>query len=135
MFVAAALALAVLAATPDEVSQKGCTQTFKALVGDINDKSFGRSIGGRVQALNAGLRDLGLQKRDAEAWAGDVAPLVAILRKNRPAFITFCKAELNRIFSPCEPYGFGTEPYGLYVNASQRRTASRIAVRGSSLRH
>lgn len=75
MIVVTVLALATLATSPEETRQKGCTQTFKALVGDINDKSFGRSIGGRIQALNADLRQLGLQQSNVEAWAEEAAPL------------------------------------------------------------
>ncbi len=107
--------VAVLAASPDDVRQKGCEQMFKALVGDIDDKNFGRSIAGRIQALNAGLRELGWQEKNTEAWATEVPALVKILRKHRAGWLTFCKAEMKQITSPCEPYGFGTEPYGLCV--------------------
>lgn len=109
------VAIAVLAASPDDVRQKGCDKMFQALVGDIDDKNFGRSIAGRIQSLNAGLRDLGWEEKNTEAWAKDVPALVKVLRKNRTGFITYCKAEMKQIVAPCDPYGFGTEPYGLCV--------------------
>jgi hypothetical protein len=65
--------------------------------------------------LNAGLRELGWQKGDTEAWATEVPALVKIFRKHRAKWLAFCKAEMKQITLPCEPYGWGTEPYSLCV--------------------
>ena len=115
MVLIGALVLAVLYASPEDAHQQACMQTFKVLVGDINDKNFGRSIAGRIQSLNVGLRELGWAGKNREAWAMEVPVLVKILRKNRMGFVAFCKSEVKEIVSPCEPYRFGTEEYRLCV--------------------
>lgn len=103
------------AASPDGVRQQACEQTFKALVGDINDKNWGRSIAGRIQALNVGLRQLKWSGKGAEQYATEIRPIVTVLRKNEAGFLTYCRGEMTAITSPCDPYGFGTEEYGLCI--------------------
>lgn len=100
-------------------AEQACGKTFRVLVGDLDDSDFGRSIGGRVQALNAGMREVGLTRSKKESWAQDVPPLVRVLRKNRADFVAYCAAQMGKIIAPCEPYEFGTRAYTLCIQERQ----------------
>lgn len=104
-------------------AEQACGKTFRVLVGDLGDTDFGKSIGGRVQALNAGMRKVGPSRSKKESWAQDVPPLVRLLRENRSDFVAYCAAQMGKIIAPCEPYEFGTQAYALCIQERQAEFA------------
>ena len=100
-------------------ARQGCEKVFSALVGDSATPGFGRSIGGRIQAINSGMRAMGLSNTKKEVGARDVPALVAALRNSREDFLGYCGNQMGKIVEPCDPYAYGTRPYALCIEERQ----------------